>query len=197
MLKDDIESRAMDLSVETAAPPPCDQPYHDDDSVLRRLGKRPRLTRTFGFMLVLGFSCSSLCSWESILLTSVPGLVIGGPAGLTWTLVLNSVGITSIHAVLGELASIAPTSGGQYHWVAMLAPQRWSNFLSYLTAWLTTLAWQAISATVSYHRDPSSGHHRLGPIFHTRTSKFAYRAADMGFQCVCGTIELDQQPCVG
>lgn len=32
----------------------------------------------------------------------------------------------------------------------MLAPKRWSNFLSYLTAWLTTLAWQAVSATVSY-----------------------------------------------
>lgn len=140
----------MDWSVEAAALPARDLHYNDDDAVLRRLGKQPRLNRTFGFMSILGFSCSSLCSWESILLTSVPGLVIGGPAGLTWAVVVNWIGITSVYAVLGELASIAPTSGGQYHWVDMLAPKRWSNFLSYLTAWLTTLAWQAVSATVSY-----------------------------------------------
>ncbi|RYO93887.1 hypothetical protein DL762_000842 [Monosporascus cannonballus] len=124
--------------------------YYDDDATLRRLGKRPLLKRNFGFMSILGFSCSSLCSWESLLLTGVPGLVIGGPAGLTWALVFNWIGITSIYVVLAELSSIAPTSGGQYHWVAMLAPKSWSNFLSYLTAWLTTLAWQAISAMVSY-----------------------------------------------
>ncbi|KAI1174994.1 amino acid transporter [Nemania sp. FL0916] len=150
MSKDAIELRTNALSVESAEQGAHSQRYNDDEATLRRLGKRPRLTRTFGFMSVLGFSCSSLCSWESVLLTSVPGLLIGGPAGLTWALVLNWIGITSIYAVLGELASIAPTSGGQYHWVAMLAPQLWSNFLCYMTAWLTTLAWQAASATVSY-----------------------------------------------
>ncbi|RYP09568.1 hypothetical protein DL764_001253 [Monosporascus ibericus] len=100
------------------------QKYYDDDATLRRLGKRPLLKRNFGFMSILGFSCSSLCSWESLLLTGVPGLVIGGPAGLTWALVFNWIGITSIYVVLAELSSIAPTSGGQ--------------------------SWQAISAMVSY-----------------------------------------------
>jgi amino acid transporter len=32
----------------------------------------------------------------------------------------------------------------------MMAPKSCANFLSYLTAWLTTLAWQAISITTSY-----------------------------------------------
>lgn len=41
-----------------------------------------------------------------------------------------------------ELASMAPTSGGQYHWVAMLAPRWCAKFLSYLTGWLTVGGWQ-------------------------------------------------------
>lgn len=113
MPKNSTTYQEMDWSVEAAALPARDLHYNDDDAVLRRLGKQPRLNRTFGFMSILGFSCSSLCSWESILLTSVPGLVIGGPAGLTWAVVVNWIGITSVYAVLGELASIAPTSGGQ------------------------------------------------------------------------------------
>ncbi|KAI2627764.1 amino acid/polyamine transporter I [Hypoxylon sp. NC1633] len=36
------------------------------------------------------------------------------------------------------------------HWVAMMAPESCANFLSYLTAWMTTLAWQAIAITTSY-----------------------------------------------
>jgi amino acid permease len=86
---------------------------YEDDAYLRRLGKRPMLNRNFGFMSILGFACSSLCSWEGILLSSVPGLMIGGPASLIWGLIFNWIGITSIYASLAELASIAPTTGGQ------------------------------------------------------------------------------------
>jgi amino acid transporter len=35
--------------------------------------------------------------------------------------------------VISELASMAPTSGGQYHWCAMLAPPKYMKILSYLT----------------------------------------------------------------
>lgn len=35
--------------------------------------------------------------------------------------------------VLAELASMAPTSGGQYHWAAMLAPANCQKFLSFIT----------------------------------------------------------------
>lgn len=32
----------------------------------------------------------------------------------------------------------------------MMAPPSWSAFLSYVTGWLTTLAWQALAVSVSY-----------------------------------------------
>ncbi len=85
----------------------------NDNEQLERLGKRPLLNRSFGFMSILGFSCSALLSWEGALVTSVPGLFNGGPAGVIWGFVLNWVGTLSVYTVLGELASMAPTAAGQ------------------------------------------------------------------------------------
>lgn len=84
-----------------------------DDEQLQRLGKRPLLNRGFGFMSILGFSCSALLSWEGILVTSISGLLNGGPAGVIWGFLINWAGTISVYTALGELASMAPTAGGQ------------------------------------------------------------------------------------
>ena len=38
--------------------------------------------------------------------------------------------------------SQAPTAGGQYHWVSEFAPPRIQKFVSYLSGWTCTIAWQ-------------------------------------------------------
>ena len=43
-----------------------------------------------------------------------------------------------------------PLSGGQFNWVAILAPAHLANFLSYLTGWVSTIAWQAGFAVSAY-----------------------------------------------
>lgn len=44
-----------------------------DDATLARLGKKPVLKRNFGFMTILGFSCTVLITWEgSLVLVSPP-----------------------------------------------------------------------------------------------------------------------------
>ncbi|KAF2469112.1 amino acid transporter [Lindgomyces ingoldianus] len=130
-------------------PHPCSLQM-DDDAYLARLGKRALLPRSFGFMSILGFSCSSLISWEGILVTSVGGLLNGGPAGVIWGFLVNWLGMLSTFAAIAELASMAPTAGGQYHWVAMMAPKSCNVFLAYLTAWLTVLAWQVFATSTSF-----------------------------------------------
>jgi amino acid transporter len=40
----------------------------------------------------------------------------------------------------------APTSSGQYHWVAMLAPKSQAVFLSWVTGWLAIIGWWANTA---------------------------------------------------
>ncbi|KAI1498646.1 amino acid transporter [Biscogniauxia marginata] len=148
MSKGDIELRAVsDRDVTSSMPTHYSFSSYDDALTLQRLGKRPRLNRSFGFMSILGISCTALCPWESVLLTSVPTLLVGGAARVVWALVANWIGILSVYATLAELASIAPTAD---HWVSMLAPSSTTTFLAYLTAWLTAIAWQAIATSVGY-----------------------------------------------
>jgi amino acid transporter len=105
MSKSDIELRAVDRGQ--------DGHYSADDALLRRLGKRPILNRSFGFMSILGLSCSALCTWEGILLSSLPALLTGGPAAVLWGFVVCWIGVASVYVVIAELASAAPTAGGQ------------------------------------------------------------------------------------
>ncbi|KAI0403900.1 putative GABA permease [Xylaria palmicola] len=124
--------------------------YTRDDRDLIRVGKRPVLKRNFGFMSVLGFSCTVLITWEGMFIVSTQSLLNGGPAGVIWGYIIVWIGTLSTFAVLSELASMAPTSGGQYHWVAILASDSSRQFLSYITGWLTLAGWQAVTASAAY-----------------------------------------------
>jgi len=71
------------------------------------------------------------------------GFQNGGPAGVLYGYLVVWAGTVSTFMVLSELVSIAPTSGGQYHWVSMLAPRGSSRLLSYISGWLTLAGWLA------------------------------------------------------
>ena len=59
----------------------------------------------------------------------------GGPVTLIYGFIFCWISALTTAASLAEMASMAPTSGGQYHWVSMLAPRRYSIFLSWITGW--------------------------------------------------------------
>ena len=67
----------------------------------------------------------------------------GGPASLIYGFLFCWIGALVTAASLAEMASMAPTSGGQYHWVSMLAPPKYSVFLSWITGWSAVLGWIA------------------------------------------------------
>lgn len=146
-----------------------------DDEELLQLGKKPVLKvrwsckdrslidahdisiqmltnpqRNFGFMSILGFSCTILITWEGGLTVFISGLENGGPAGIIYGFIFVWIGNLAVFSTLSELVSMAPTSGGQYHWVSMLAPPSCSKFLSYLTGWLTVTGWQGLVASAGY-----------------------------------------------
>ncbi|KAH6949125.1 amino acid/polyamine transporter I [Fusarium avenaceum] len=126
-----------------------DHDYRDREQ-LAKLGKRSVLKRNFSYLSILGFSCAVLVTWEGILMSLEPGLANGGPSGLIYGFIFVWVSNLSVFSTLCELVSIAPTSGGQYHWVAMLAPRSCSKFLSYITGWLTLAGWQGTCAASGY-----------------------------------------------
>ncbi|KAL8759092.1 MAG: hypothetical protein Q9184_003733 [Pyrenodesmia sp. 2 TL-2023] len=108
-----------------------------DREDLTRLGKKQVVKRNFGFTSMLGFSCTMLVTWEGLLIVFVQSLANGGPAGLVYGHIVSWIGILAVFITMAELVSMAPTTSGQYHWVAMLAPMSCQNFLGYLTGWLT------------------------------------------------------------
>ncbi|KAI1173356.1 putative GABA permease [Nemania sp. FL0916] len=130
--------------------PEISRASHNDDAALAQLGKKPVLRRNFGFLTILGFSCTVLITWEGALMVFLSGLQNGGPSGLIYGFIVVWIGTLSVSATLSEMVSIAPISGGQYHWVSMLAPPEYSKFLSYITGWLTLTGWQALVASAAY-----------------------------------------------
>lgn len=51
---------------------------------------------------------------------------------------------------MADMASMAPTSGGQYHWVSEFAPKSSQRYLSYIVGWTGALGWQAGTASASF-----------------------------------------------
>ena len=51
---------------------------------------------------------------------------------------------------IGELSSMFPTAGGQYHWIGVLSPPSYRKFLSYITGWLTASGWIAGFAITAF-----------------------------------------------
>jgi choline transport protein len=122
----------------------------DDDHMMRMLGKKQVLNRNFRFISTLGFACTLMSTWEIELASSVFGLLNGGTAGLIWGYLVCWVGYCLVFASIAEMASISPTSGGQYHWVSEFAPKSCQRFLSWLVGWISVLGWQIGLASLTF-----------------------------------------------
>jgi amino acid transporter len=77
-------------------------------------------------------------------------LVNGGLAGLFWSYIWTFLGFFTIVSSLAEMSSMAPKSGGQYHWVSEFAPRSIQKPLSYFAGWMATLSWVAGTAGASF-----------------------------------------------
>ncbi|KAI1971601.1 hypothetical protein LOZ51_006761 [Ophidiomyces ophidiicola] len=121
-----------------------------DRREMNALGKSQVLRRNFRFISILGFGSTLIATWEVILTLLGFGLLNGGTAGLVWGFLVIFFGATMVFASLAEMASMAPTAGGQYHWVSEFAPRSWQKYLSYITGWICTLGWQCTIVAISF-----------------------------------------------
>ncbi|KAK5166212.1 uncharacterized protein LTR77_008473 [Saxophila tyrrhenica] len=121
-----------------------------DAQEMDRLGREQQLNRNFRFISILGFSSTAMSTWEIVLSSTIFGLLNGGLAGLVWGFFLVWMGYCFVFASLAEMASMAPTSGGQYHWVSEFSPKSTQRFLSYAVGWISVLGWQTGLASIAY-----------------------------------------------
>ena len=121
---------------------------HDSDARdMQRLGKKQEFKRNFSFLSTLGFISIYMATWEFVFVSLNLGLSNGGFGGLFWTFIATVICYSSVVLSLAEMASMAPTAGGQYHWVSEFAPPKCQKFLSYSAGWMSTLGWLASTAS--------------------------------------------------
>ncbi|KAK5694409.1 hypothetical protein LTR17_024831 [Elasticomyces elasticus] len=117
-----------------------------DAEAMKRMGKDQQLVRQFRLLSIASFTAIAMATWEIGLFTISQSLVDGGRPGLIWSTFWNFICFAPIYLSMAEMASMAPIAGAQYHWVSEFAPESCQRFLSYITGWSSTLAWQSGNA---------------------------------------------------
>ncbi|KAL5046725.1 hypothetical protein BDW71DRAFT_197401 [Aspergillus fruticulosus] len=88
-------------------------------------------------------------SWAGLAATVALAIVQGGPVTLTYGLIAMFVLGGACVVTLGELTSVYPTAGGQYHWTSILAPRRVRRAMSYACGTANMCAWIAICTGIA------------------------------------------------
>ncbi|KAI6779922.1 uncharacterized protein J7T54_000222 [Emericellopsis cladophorae] len=114
---------------------------------LAALGHDEALTRKFDLVSMLALAFCVLGTWAVVAQNLEAALTIGGPVSIFWGLLLVMACNLCIATSLGELCSSMPTALGQAYWVARLWDSRRGRFASYLTAWINTFGWWALTAS--------------------------------------------------
>jgi choline transport protein len=81
---------------------------------MARMGRSQELRRNFKSLSVLGLATTTMSTWVALLLANAFSLTNGGLAGTVWVYLATWICTFALAASLAEMASMAPTSGGQY-----------------------------------------------------------------------------------
>ncbi|RSL73421.1 hypothetical protein CEP53_000764 [Fusarium sp. AF-6] len=114
---------------------------------LAAFGHAEGLTRKFSVLSMLSLAFCVLGTWAVCAQGLATAIENGGPVSCLWGLVLVAACNTCIAVSLGELCSSMPTALGQAFWVSRLWRSPLGRFTSYMTAWLNTFGWLALSAS--------------------------------------------------
>ncbi|GAA5832508.1 hypothetical protein JCM11251_001352 [Rhodosporidiobolus azoricus] len=103
--------------------------------------------RNFSMLSMIGLAYCILNSWTAMAASLSVVLPSGGPVAVLWGLCTSFIGILALAASLAEICHVFPSSGGPYHWAAILSPPQWSNIISWYTGWLACAGWITLTAT--------------------------------------------------
>lgn len=73
----------------------------------------------------------------------------GGPQTFVFSFIIVFCGAIAQAASLGEMASIQPVAGAQYHWTYHLAPPRVRRFATYVQGWATWFGYISLLAGIA------------------------------------------------
>ncbi|KIW91014.1 uncharacterized protein Z519_07908 [Cladophialophora bantiana CBS 173.52] len=116
---------------------------------LSTLGLRQETQRDIGPLDTICVGWNICNSWAGVAATLALTIAQGGSVTLIYGVVVCFIMVGCSGLTMGELASVYPTAGGQYHWTSVLAPPKASRILSYACGITNVYAWIATTAGIA------------------------------------------------
>lgn len=110
----------------------------------------PLVKNAFSPLGALAFGFAVINSWVVLVVGLGSGLASGGPTALVWGFVYSGLANMAMVLSLGEVFAVFPTAGGQYHFVAVLAPANLRAFASWATGLMNVFGLWLGGATSGY-----------------------------------------------
>ncbi|KIW64822.1 hypothetical protein PV04_09729 [Phialophora macrospora] len=123
------------------------QPLVDFNEARTTTGQPVRRNISRLNMVALGFNICN--SWTAIATAFAIAISAAGTFNIIYGILVVTVGYAAVALTLAELASVYPTSGGQYHFTSIVSPARYSRGLSYVCAVAATYSWVFLCAAVT------------------------------------------------
>ncbi|KAL6357261.1 hypothetical protein LRP88_07419 [Fusarium phalaenopsidis] len=118
-----------------------------DDNILLAQGHVPVMRRSFNLLGTLGLGFSITNSWVSYASCFGQSLLYGGPQATVFGLIVACAVQWIIILGLAEQASAFPSSGGQYHFTYILAPEKHRRFAAFAVGTISVLGWWVITCS--------------------------------------------------
>ncbi|KAJ9652512.1 hypothetical protein H2198_008225 [Neophaeococcomyces mojaviensis] len=99
---------------------------------------------------MVGFSFSIVTCWTALGGVLTVGITSGGPPVMVYSWLGVSAFSLLVAYSFAEMCSAYPSAGGQYSWMAILAPPRIARLLSYVTGWFMLTGIIAMGATNNF-----------------------------------------------
>ncbi|GLB12244.1 hypothetical protein AtubIFM57258_009524 [Aspergillus tubingensis] len=148
----------MDNSIKSAAPVAHSlddkglgsiQVRNADELRLAQMGHKQELKRHFSVWSLIGLAANCTISWTGLGLGLITSINAGGPGALIYGFIFVFILQCFLGTSLAEFVSAYPVEGGMYHWIAAIAPKRYSNVLSFATGWSTVFGWIFTTASTN------------------------------------------------
>ncbi|KAJ5817632.1 amino acid permease [Penicillium robsamsonii] len=125
-------------SVDDTRNDPAEKHYTKSDAEqLAYLGHNQVLERNFSLTSAASLCMCLLATWEAVSAVISAALESGGAPCLLYNYVLSFLCTIAVGSSLAEIASIYPTAGGQYYWVAVLSPVSSRKSAAWFTGWIS------------------------------------------------------------
>lgn len=98
---------------------------------------------------MIGLASSATVSWTGLGLGLFSEINAGGPGAIIYGFILVTIFQSFLGASLAELISSYTNEGGMYHWIAAIAPRKYTSFLSFNTGYYSVLGWIFTTASTN------------------------------------------------